>query len=82
MNYSIKCVTAKYDAKENAVRENRVKEFDRLEWNKAEKWLTEMTKKKVPAYFYMDGMQNHDAFLFFFCPENSYMKKEYKKVID
>ena len=79
---NIKCVTAKYDPKVNAVREYTAKEFDRLEWKEAEYWLNEMELKRIPAYFYMDGMQNHDAFLNFFCPKNSFMKKEYRKIID
>lgn len=82
MEYSIKCATAKYDPDVNAVREDIVKEFDRLEWKKAEQWLDKMEQKKIPAYFYMDGMQDHDAFLDFFHPTNSYYWKEYKKVID
>lgn len=82
MEYSIRCVIVKYDPKVNAVREDRVQSFDRLEWEKAEAWLNEMEQQKVPAYFYMGGMQNHDAFLTFFHPVNNYYWKEYKKVID
>jgi hypothetical protein len=57
MRHVIKCVVVKYDPKVNAVREDCVKMFNRLNWKKAEAWLNKMEQQKIPAYFYMNGMQ-------------------------
>lgn len=77
VNCDLILVTAKYNRKINAVLEERLGKTRSL--TLALHWLDGINK---PAYFYFDGMQDCDAFLYFFCHENDLYKKEYKKVID
>jgi len=73
----VHCVTAKYDLQVNAVREQRVKTVDNIE--EAEEWINGINE---PAMFYIDGMQNYDAYFTFGSLYNSAYWEEYKKVID
>jgi len=76
-NLPIVMVTCQYDSKKNAVKETRVGTTYSTE--EAEDWLNSTTK---PAYIYVDGMQDHDAFLKLFFARNDSYTKEYEKVID
>ena len=74
---NVNCVVAKYDSENNAVAEHLKKTFHNIE--DAESWLKNENK---PAMIYIDGMQNHDAFLDLCCSYNSQYWLEYKKVKD
>ena len=74
---NIHCVIAEYVPHINATKETRVKTVHSIE--EAEQWL-ESTKD--PAMTYIDGMQNHDAFLTLCCSFNAAYWKEHKKEID
>ena len=81
-SYSIKLVTAKYNPKENAVREDCVGEFEVNKMEQAKEWLKTQTQFQTPAMFYINGTQDLDCFLTFMSAYNNYYWKEYKKVKD
>ena len=74
---NIHCVIAEYVPNVNATKETRVKTVHSV--NEAEIWINKQSK---PAMTYIDGMQNHDAFMSMCCMHNSKYWKEHRKEID